>query len=222
MSSIKLTTLITLFLLVWCCFAQQVDEAGLIIQETKQLKKQIFEEDYKLFEKDPNDQSRGELDDLVKELNALTFQSNMIRPIEKVEPNMVDINEPAEVNVIVEEFKLDENFKPDPNNVIELVGLADILYKDKLYANAGLYYKTALEKIESQQKGDLKQMAWILFQLGNCNKDDNPKEAFKYYDKLSVKFPGSKWAEICATQKKITELRIKEIDILNSITDKGD
>ena len=52
--------------------------------------------------------------------------------------------------------------------------------------------------------------AWILFQIGNCLKDDDLAKAQEMYRQLITECPGSPWAEPAKAREKLIDWYLKE------------
>lgn len=88
----------------------------------------------------------------------------------------------------------------DPNHVPNTLELAEILYRSGKPGPAGLCYKQALNSIAADDPNWAGERAWILFQIGNCLKDDDPNTARESYAELVRTHPNSPWAEIAKSE----------------------
>jgi tetratricopeptide (TPR) repeat protein len=83
----------------------------------------------------------------------------------------------------------------DANQITNPLELAEILFRSGRPAPAGLCYKKALASIAADDPNQAYERAWILFQIGNCLKDDDPNAARESYAELIRTYPQSPWAE---------------------------
>jgi len=88
----------------------------------------------------------------------------------------------------------------DPNHIATPLELAEILYQSGKPGPAGLCYKQALNSIATDDPNLADERAWILFQIGNCLKDDDPNIARESYAELVRTHPNSPWAEIAKSE----------------------
>jgi TolA-binding protein len=88
----------------------------------------------------------------------------------------------------------------DPNRVPNPLELAEILYRSGKPGPAGLCYKQALNSIAADDLNQAGERAWILFQIGNCLKNDDPNTARESYAELVRTHPDSPWAEIAKSE----------------------
>jgi tetratricopeptide (TPR) repeat protein len=107
-----------------------------------------------------------------------------------------ELHTEATAGVISEQTlqKVAEQLK-DPNNIANPLELAEILFKSGRTALAGLCYKKALASIGADDPNLAGERAWILFQIGNCFRDDDPNTAKESYAELIRTYPQSPWAQ---------------------------
>jgi len=89
---------------------------------------------------------------------------------------------------------IDELLK-DANHITNPLELAEVLFRGGRAGTAGLYYKQALATIAADDPNMADERAWILFQIGNCLKYDDPNTARQSYAELIRTYPDSPWAE---------------------------
>jgi len=95
--------------------------------------------------------------------------------------------------------KVDELLK-DPNAIANPLELAEVLFQTGVLEPAGLCYKQALVSIAANDPNVASERAWILFQIGNCLKDNDPNASKESYAELIRTHPDSPWAEIAKTK----------------------
>lgn len=104
--------------------------------------------------------------------------------------------------------KLFEN----PEKIVDPLSTAQSLFIGDKMTDAAKFYKIALQRTDSTdgtESADSTDNAfdrqWILFQMGNCLRKDNPDEAYKYYQQLIEEYPSSGWnSAALACQQVIT------------------
>jgi TolA-binding protein len=104
-----------------------------------------------------------------------------------------------------ETIKLVENQLKDPNLISNPFELAEILFKSGRQAQAGICYKQALKVLPADDPNVATERAWILFQIGNCLKDEDPNTARESYAELIRTHSTSPWAEIAKVRYGIIE-----------------
>jgi len=107
-----------------------------------------------------------------------------------------ELHTEATAGVISEQTlqKVAEQLK-DANNIANPLELAEILFKSGRTALAGLCYKKALASIGADDPNLAGERAWILFQIGNCLRDEDPNTAKESYAELIRTYPQSPWAQ---------------------------
>ena len=103
-------------------------------------------------------------------------------------------------------LKLVENQLKDPNLISNPFELAEILFRSGRQVQAGICYKQALEVLPANDPNVATERAWILFQIGNCLKDEDPNTAMESYAELIRTHSNSPWAEIAKARYSIIEL----------------
>ncbi len=100
--------------------------------------------------------------------------------------------------------KVEELLK-DPNAIANPLELAEVLFQSGRPGMAGLCYKKALASIAADNPNVASERAWILFQIGNCLKDDDPNTSKESYAELIRTAPDSPWAQIAKSRHGLIE-----------------
>jgi tetratricopeptide (TPR) repeat protein len=108
-------------------------------------------------------------------------------------PGMGKAVVPAIPDSVVEELK-----KLPPEQIADLVALADALYMGGRQPEAFPFYEKALSsKLEAEQK------AWVLFQMANCRRRTDVAAAQDLYKRLVTEYPKCPWAGIAMVQQRL-------------------
>ena len=83
--------------------------------------------------------------------------------------------------------------------------LAEILFRSGNLKEAAVLYQQALNKTNPKDAASASNRAWILFQIGNCLRNDEPQNAMKTYRQLITEYPGSPWTEIAKARDKLID-----------------
>ncbi|MBS3734242.1 MAG: hypothetical protein KGY99_04875 [Phycisphaerae bacterium] len=81
--------------------------------------------------------------------------------------------------------------KVAPDSVADPLALADMLFKAGHDKTAGAFYRIALRRAPPAQ-----EEAWILLQLGNCLRDDDPAAAREAYRRVIAEHADSPWTPL--------------------------
>jgi hypothetical protein len=84
------------------------------------------------------------------------------------------------------------------------------LFRSGRMVSAGLCYKQALKTIPTDDPNLGTERAWILFQIGNCLKDEDPNTAKESYAELIRTHPDSPWTEIARVRHGLIEWNQQE------------
>ena len=114
--------------------------------------------------------------------------------------------QPAESSTSNETLRLVENQLKDPNLISNPFELAEILFKSGKQVQAGICYKQALKTLPADDPNLATERAWLLFQIGNCFKDEDPNTARESYAELIRTHSNSPWTEIAKARYSIIEL----------------
>jgi len=163
-------------------------------------------------------ESTNSLSRLIARIRSVVFKPKKItsEPLIIVEPvpttqkedTLDDVNAPAEPGGKLIEAKLP--FKPiadktlqmlkslsqDPNNVRNPFELAEILFVSQNHAEAVKFYRVALNRKDLDKAESSADGAWILFQMANCLRSDDPPAAAKMYTQLITEYPNSPWTDL--------------------------
>jgi tetratricopeptide (TPR) repeat protein len=126
------------------------------------------------------------------------------------QPSQLVQTQRTETSTSDETLKLVENQLKDPNLINNPFELAEILFKSGKQVQAGICYKQALKILPADDPNLATERAWILFQIGNCFKDEDPNTARESYAELIRTHSNSPWAEIAKARYSIIELYQQE------------
>jgi len=165
----------------------------------------------------------GKADDLrqmIEKLRSVTFESQQPAQLPadtaaaiSPEPNTASTAKPATQPVPVSAqpeapaksmsdltLQTIQHLLKDPNHISNALELAEILYRSGKPGPAGLCYKQALNSIAADDPNRAGERAWVLFQIGNCLKYDDPNTARESYAELIRTHLDSPWAEIAKSE----------------------
>ena len=110
-----------------------------------------------------------------------------------------------------------------PDKVENPLQLAEILFLDGHLKEAAIFYQEALNRIskDSSNLSCADDRAWILFQIGNCLRNDDVPAAMKAYRQLITEYPSAPWTEITKTLEKLIDWYQKDKPRELIVTEKG-
>ncbi len=155
----------------------------------------------------------------------------VVEPIQKTKPNETFIH--AEVKQHTPGQEIEPKLKPSPDTEKQNEGqmsslfisdktlqvltdvsenpeqlenpfeLAEVLFNCGRLKEAAKCYQIALGRITSDQTEVTLNKAWILFQLGNCLRNDAPPKAIKFYRQLIAEYPDSPWSGLAKARSRL-------------------
>jgi len=107
-------------------------------------------------------------------------------------------------------LKMLETLSQHPDQLDNPLELAEVLFLSGHPKEAAVLYREALNRSSSDQAGSAQDRAWILFQLGNCLRDEDPPTAAKMYRQLITEYPNSPWTDLAQTWDKLIDWHQKD------------
>jgi len=102
------------------------------------------------------------------------------------------------------------NLSQKPEKVENPLELAEILFLSGNLNDAAMLYQEALKRQDPNDAAVSRDRAWILFQSGNCLRNDDMPAAAKMYRRLQTEYPTSPWAELAKARGKLIDWYLKD------------
>jgi TolA-binding protein len=83
--------------------------------------------------------------------------------------------------------------------------LGEVLFLSDYLKEASVFYREALNRKSPDKDDQAQNRAWILFQIGNCLRGDDPLTAMKIYRQLITEYPDSSWTDLAKTRHKLID-----------------
>ena len=143
-----------------------------------------------------------------------------IEPISQIEPNPPKVGPPDQNLIDVRQMQATPS-KPQLATIAQetLNILAERLQKPELLKNpfelgeilsnagylkeAAVCYSQALARIDPNLPDPTEKKAWILLQIGNCLRKDDPQKALEAYSRLINEHAGSLWTDLAKAQSSL-------------------
>lgn len=194
-------------------------------ETTKQLKYELWKSDIAPSKKGKEQNYSSELNRLIEQIRSIEIgsqQSSGTKTIPEtfptIEPNHVSIKMsiPKEDAEDKRENESGSSYKSITNATIKtLKGLiqnpekiknpfetGEILFINGYMKEAALFYDEALIRTDPNASCSLTDRSWLLFQKGNCLRNDEMAEAGKIYNQLIMEYPDSLWADMAQIQSQ--------------------
>ena len=175
--------------------------------------------------KDEKDKgTKNELKRIIEQIRSFKFESRkeIFEPI--IVPEAVRIDEPNEA---VSETKEQEKnqiepklpYEPITDKTLQLLKnlsqhldnlrnsfeLGETLFLSGNLKEAAIFYGEALKRKSPDDVGPDQDRDWILFQIGNCLRNDDPPTAIKTYGQVIIEYPNSPWKELAEARRKLLD-----------------
>jgi tetratricopeptide (TPR) repeat protein len=89
-----------------------------------------------------------------------------------------------------------------PHNCLQL---AEILFLSGHLKQAAKFYQYALNRSDPNDVTSVQDRAWILFQMGNCLRNDDLPTARRIYRQLIVEYPNCPWVDLAKRQESVID-----------------
>jgi len=103
-----------------------------------------------------------------------------------------------------------KNLSQHPKQLDNPFELGEVLFLSGHLKEARLFYQEALNRGDANDIASARDKAWILFQIGNCLRNDDLPRATKMYRQLILECPDSPWTDLAKTQEKLINWHQKD------------
>ncbi|MHC4203465.1 MAG: tetratricopeptide repeat protein [Planctomycetota bacterium] len=98
----------------------------------------------------------------------------------------------------------------NPEKIASPLELGEVLFISGNVKEAAIFYSEALKRKDPNDTGVSRDRAWILFQIGNCLRNDDMPAAAKMYQKLLTEYPNSPWADMATARNNLIAWYLKD------------
>lgn len=188
--------------------------------------------------KEKNDQkSKEQLRQMINQISSIELTSqrqsldllDVQKRTEKQEPNEIpfpmaetqEVNKsddrkeeavsqpsPGKINDIT--LQMLKNLSQHPDELHNPFELGEVLFLSGHPQEAVIFYQEALRRTDAKDVSLAQERAWILFQIGNCLRNNDMPAAGKIYEQLIAEYSNSPWTELAQAQAKLIEWLQKE------------
>ena len=109
-----------------------------------------------------------------------------------------------------ETLQMLRNLAQDPEKLDNPLELGEILFVSGNIKEASTFYSEALKRKDPNDVSVSRDRAWILFQIGNCLRNDDLPAAAKMYQQLLTEYPNSPWAGLATAQSNLIAWYLKD------------
>ena len=178
-----------------------------------------------------DNRSKSELKRLIEQIRSIEFKppkqaaepviilEPVARPGREPNPDLsgsdVEVKEEPEKKTI--ESRLP--YEPVTDQTLQMLGsiaqhldqldspfeLGEVLFFSSRLKEAAVFYQEALRRKSPDKTGSDQDRAWILFQIGNCLRDDDLPTAKKMYRQLIAEYPNSPWVDLAKAREELID-----------------
>jgi len=109
-----------------------------------------------------------------------------------------------------ETLQMLRNLAQEPEKLDNPLELGEILFVSGNIKEAATFYSEALKRKDPNDVSTSWDRAWILFQIGNCLRNDDLPVAAKMYQQLITEYPNSPWADMASAQSNLIAWYLKD------------
>lgn len=177
-------------------------------------------------------ESKNKLRRIIREISSVGFRPRrqapepliVVEPIRKTDPNetasdkgMPQEDESGKIEhklpyrrVSDETLQVLKSLSQHPEQLHNPLELGEILFSSHCLQEAAKCYREALNRMTAGETGQARDRAWLLFQTGNCLREEDPATAIQMYEQLIVQYPDSPWASLAKAKSELVAWYMKD------------
>lgn len=179
-----------------------------------------------------NTKNRDQLKELIEQIRSVEFEPQKQAPAPVIVPEKTPAIEPEETvpdvpvqkepakqevkskqpeeSIPGETLQMLRNLAQNPEKLANPLELGEILFISGNVKEASTFYSEALKRKDPNDVSVSRDRAWILFQIGNCLRNDDLPAAAKMYQQLLTEYPNSPWADMATAQRNLIAWYLKD------------
>ena len=176
--------------------------------------------------------NRDQLKELIEQIRSVEFGPQKQAPAPVIVPEKTPAIEPEETvpdvpvqkepvkqevkskqpeeSIPGETLQMLRNLAQNPEKLDNPLELGEILFVSGNVKEASTFYSEALKRKDPNDVSVSRDRAWILFQIGNCLRNDDLPAAAKMYQQLLTEYPNSPWADMATAQRNLIAWYLKD------------
>lgn len=195
---------------------------------------ELLRADISIAKSENDTKSKNQLMQIIEQIRSVEFKPQIQEPEPVVVPEKAPVIEPNETETVPDEPVQKEETKQQAKSVLpyepvtdqtlqmlrtlaqnpeELdnpLELAEVLFFSGNLKEASMFYSEALKRRDPNDTGSSGDRAWILFQMGNCLRNDDMPAAAKMYQRLVIEYPNSPWVEPAKARSDLIAWYLKD------------
>ena len=176
--------------------------------------------------------SRDQLKQIIEQIRSVEFglQKQTPAPVivpEKalaIEPNKTVTDMPVQKEEVKQAIESKPQYGPisektlqmlktlakDPEKLANPLELGEMLFVSGNLKEAAIFYSESLKRKDPNDVSLSLDRAWVLFQTGNCLRNDDLPAAAKAYQQLITEYPNSPWADLAKARSNLIAWYLKD------------
>jgi len=131
-------------------------------------------------------------------------------PVQKEEAKQAVEPKPQHGPITESTLQMLQTLAKNPEKIANPLELGEILFVSGNVKEAAIFYSEALKRKDPNDTGLSWDRAWILFQIGNCLRNDDMPAAAKMYQQLLTEYPNSPWAAMATARNNLIAWYLKD------------
>ena len=124
-------------------------------------------------------------------------------PLRKQETRQAVVPKPKYSPISEKTLQMLKTLAEDPGKLDNPLELGEILFVSGNLNEAAVFYSEALKRKDPNDVNLSLDRAWILFQTGNCLRNDDRSAAAKAYQQLITEYPNSPWTDLAKARSNL-------------------
>ncbi len=197
------------------------------------IRRQLVREEISVVEGKADRQNESKLRQMIEQVRSVQFgaeeKQTAAPAVVSAKPPAIEPNEsPLDVQAKPEDHKQDiesrlsaekvtdqtlqklKSLAEQPDKVGDPLELGEILFSGGNPQEAVTFYREALKRTDPNDPNTSDDRPWILFQIGNCLRDQDRPAAAKIYGQLLTEYPQSPWTELGKAEGKLIEWYLRD------------
>ena len=191
------------------------------------LRRQLWLAEFSIAKSEKDRRTKDELKRMIEQIRSIELKPDKQASEPVAVPGVVQTTEPNEAlsdAAVPKEHKTKEietklPYEPISDHTLQILKdlsqhldnlrnsfeLGETLVLSGNLKEAAIFYQEALKRKSPDDVGSARDRAWILFQIGNCLRNDDPITAMKMYGQLIIEYPNSPWRELAEARSKLLD-----------------
>ena len=206
---------------------QKLSQKGFTTNPGSHLGRQLWRAGISFYVDEKDRESKSKLKRIIEQIRSIEFKPPkktaepviVIEPAATVEPNETLSGTEAKEEPEKEAIKAKLSYEPVTDQTLQMVGnliqhpdqldnpfeLGEVLFFSGHPKEAAVFYQEALKRKGPDKAETAENRAWIMFQIGNCLRNDDLPAAQKMYRRLIAEYPDSPWVYLAKAREELID-----------------